>query len=206
MKRLWMGLAWVSVAAALVGFFLPWASLDVRQPGLVKQLESIVGDVGGGGILDKMKGGLGKITATIRRGTETVTGELPSLAVVPRQVNGFQIPQIANQQHAQIAVALFELFTKSRQHIGAKSYAVYLLPGIALLCGLLVTFLGGSRPVAFGVAVVCGLIAGVAFWKLLTTDTTALVLTVTIGPGIWLSLWAYVGLSLAALGKTFAPG
>lgn len=205
MKQVWMGLAGLSAVAALVGFFLPWASLDLREPGVVKKLESMVGDVGGKGILDKVAKGLGRITATVRRGTQTVTGRLPSFDEIPKQVSGVQIPQIANQEHAQVAIALLELFTNTRQHIGVKSYAVYLVPGIALLCGLLLMAAGGRLPVSLGVALVCALIAAVGFWKVLTTDTSALLLTVTIGAGIWLSLWAYVGLALAALARAFAP-
>ena len=46
---------------------------------------------------------------------------------------------------------------------------------------------------------VCMLVAGLGFWKLLTTPMDALVIGVTIGIGLWLSLWAYVGLALSAL-------
>jgi hypothetical protein len=60
------------------------------------------------------------------------------------------------------------------------------------------TVLGTRRAVAIGAAVVCGLIAGLGFWKLLTTNTQALFIAITIGPGLWLSLWGYVGLALAA--------
>ena len=144
---------------------------------------------------------------TVRRGAETVTGDLPSLGDLPKQVSGIQIPQLANQQDAQVAVALIELLTNERQHVGVKSYAVYLLPGIALLCAFLLTWCGRRAPVAIGTAIVCVLVAGVGFWKLLTTNTQALFIAISIGPGLWLSLWAYVGLAVAAglhllLGRT----
>ena len=79
-----------------------------------------------------------------------------------------------------------------------KSSAVYLVPGIAFVCGLVVTCLGRQRTVSFVVAGLCAVIAGVGFWKLLTTNTQTLLVAITIGPGLWLSLWAYVGLAAAA--------
>ena len=73
---------------------------------------------------------------------------------------------------------------------------MYLVPGIALVCGVLLTLLGRA-PVAAGIALVCGAVAGVGFWTLLTTNTSTLFVAITIGQGLWLSLWGYVGLALS---------
>jgi len=196
MRLLSWTLAWISAVMALVGFFLPWAMIDLREPELAKQFReaSPVRDTLGGLMKD-----VGRITATVRRGAERVTGELPTLSDIPKQVSGVQIPQLANQEHAQVAIALMELFTNERQQIGAKSYVVYLVPGIAVLCGLLITALVRKKPVMIGVGVLCAAIAGGGFWKLLTTSTQTLFIAITIGQGLWLSLWGYVGLALAAV-------
>ena len=193
-------LAWVSVAVVLRAFFLPWAMIDLREPSLVRQVRETVE---GQGLLESLVQRVGKVTAEIRRGAETVTGEL-SLSDIPHEVSGVQIPQMANQENAQVALALMELLTNTRQHIGAKSYAVYLLPGLAVLCGVLLTVLGRVRAALLGIAALCALVAGVGFWKLLTTNTSTLFIAITIGPGLWLSLWGYVGLSAAALGAAVA--
>jgi len=174
---------------------MPWARIDLREPTLVKQVR---GTLPASETLSGLTKDLGRITATIRRGAQSITGELPTLADIPKEVSGIQIPQLVNQKNAQTALALMELFTGKQERIGLKSYAVYLLPGIALLCGLLLTFLGRQRLVPWGVAGLCGAMAGVGFWKLLTTNTQALLVAITIGPGLWLSLWAYVGLAIAA--------
>ena len=118
--------------------------------------------------------------------------------MIPTKVSGVQVPQLANQKNAKVVMQLVELFTKKREAIGMMSYAVYLVPGIALLCGLLLTRFGEKRPIAIGTAALCAAIAGAGFWKLLTTDTKAL-FAIAIGPGLWLSLWAYVGLALVAV-------
>jgi len=194
--RLVTVLIWCNVAATVVGFFLPWASMDVHEPKLMKQLRQT------GPLHDSVKGlahHVGRIAVKIRKGTETIAGDLPSLADMPHRVSGVQIPQLANQQNAQVAVAAIELLTNARQHIGPKSYAVYLVPGLALVCGILLTVLGHRTPVDIGAAVLCAIVAGAGFWKLLTTNTQTLFIAVTIGPGLWLSLWAYVGLALCGV-------
>ena len=191
-----VGLVWVSVAAAIAGFFLPWAHIDLREPQLVKQLRqaSPFGDTIGGLTKD-----LRRIAVKIRRGTETITGDLPSLADIPKHVSGADIPRLANQQNAQVAIALAELLTRSRQPIGQQSYAVYLVPGLALLCGLLLTFLHRVPAVAAATALLCATVAGAGFWKLLTTNTATLLVAITIGRGLWLSLWAYAALALCSV-------
>ena len=195
MRIIILGVAWASVAATGIGFVLPWARIDLREPTLVKQVR---GNLPASDTLSGLTKDLGRITAKITRGAQTITSDLPTLADIPKEVSGIQIPTLANQKNAQTALALMELFTGKQEQIGLKSYAVYLLPGIALVCGLLMTFIGGQRLVPWGVALLCAAIAGVGFWKLLTTNTQALLVAITIGPGLWLSLWAYVGLACAA--------
>ena len=186
---------WLSVASAVIGFFLPWASIDLREPSLVTQGKKAapLGSLWGG-----RKNNIGRVTVSIRRGTETVTGDLLTLADIPHQVSGVQIPQLANQEQAKVAMALIELFTQTREHVGLKRYAVYLLPGLALVCGLLLTLFRAPRLLCVGLAALCAAVAGIGCWKLLTTNTQTLFVAITIGPGLWLSLWAYVGLAIAA--------
>ena len=198
MVRRWgiIGVVWVSVGAAILGFYLPWAHINLREPALVKQLRdaSRLGDTVSG-----FTRTVGRIAVKIRRGAETITGDLPVLGDLPTHISGAEIPTFANQQNAQVAIALAELLTRKRQPIGQASYAVYLVPGIALLCGLLLTVLGGAPVVAAGAALVCAGIAGAGFWTLLTTNTSTLFVAITIGQGLWLSLWAYAVLALCGV-------
>ncbi len=191
-----LALAWGSVGLACAGFFQPWVRIDVRSSGVVQSLNELAST---SETLPGLPKGLGRITATIRHGTNTVTGDLSSLGQIPHEISGAQVPQLANQQNAQLALAIMELLMNERQHIGLKSYAVYLLPGIALLCAGLLTVLGGRPPVAWGVAGLCALIAGVGCWKLLTTNLRALIVAVSIAHGLWMSLWAYVGIAAAGV-------
>ncbi|MBI4342805.1 MAG: hypothetical protein HY599_05510 [Candidatus Omnitrophica bacterium] len=195
MRRVVLGLAWISALSAAVGFVQPWAHLDVREPSMMKRVRQAVGDQGR---VDGFTKRLSRVTVEVRRGTQTLTGELPSLKDLPKQVSGIQIPQMANREDAKVAMALMELLMPASQHVGLKSYVVYLLPGLALLGAVLLTWLGDRPAVPIGVAAVSSAVAGVGCWKLLTTNTQALFVAITIGHGLWMSLWAHVGLAVAA--------
>lgn len=180
---------------AVGGFFLPWAQMNARELPVVKQLRQALPlrDTVGGLTQD-----VSRITVKIRRGTEVVTGRLPSFSDIPRHISGFHIPRMANQEEAKMTMALMELLTNQRQHLGIRSYAVYLVPGIAVLCAVALTVATQSVAVAVAIAILCATVAGAGCWKLLTIDPQARLIAITIGSGLWLSLWAYVGLAIAA--------
>ncbi|MBI4598435.1 MAG: hypothetical protein HY737_08560 [Candidatus Omnitrophica bacterium] len=202
--------AWVCASLAVIGFFLPWARIDLREPSTVKRLRETVPLQGTmEGLAGAMRGitkDVGRVAVTIRRGAETVTGDItvPSLEDIPRVISGAQIPQMANSQHAQLAVAIMEMLTGKRQQVGLQSAAVYLLPGIAVGCAALLTWLPRPWWLPYAVSGLCATLAAAGFWKLSTTNTAGLLIAVTVGPGLWLSLWAYVALAVcaAALGVT----
>lgn len=189
---------WLSVAAALEGFVEPWAHLEVKY----RQVTGAVSQAAGSGALGetarKWTEGLGRVVVQVRRGDETVTGELPDPSKMPTEVSGLQVPQLANRQDAKVVLALAEMLTGQRQ-IGAKSYAVYLVPGLALLFGILLTVANRRRLLCGLIALVSMAVAGGGFWKLLTADTNSLLVDIVIGRGLWMSLWAYAGLGLCAL-------
>ena len=207
MKPIRLGLlavAWICAGLTVCGLFLPWARIDVQEPAALKRVRETMplqGTVQGlAGMVQGVASDVSRVAVTITQGAKTVTGaiDLPSLKDIPREVSGAQIPQLANSEHAQLAVAIMELLTGKRQRVGAQSYAVYALPGIAVLCALILTILQRPSWVPWVVAGVCAVVAAAGFWKLLTTNTATLFLAVVIGPGLWLSLWAYAGLTAAA--------
>lgn len=176
---------WSCVAAVLIGFFLPWASAEFREPKLLGKISS--------GMKRSLNQSAGRQTRKARplpknRGTATI----------PTRVSGFQVPILANRQNAQVAMSLIELFTKKQEHLGAKSWAVYAIPGLALLAGWLLTAHGRRRPVMLLVGALCSALAATGFWKVLTVDTKSM-FAIAIGPGIWITLWAYAGLAAVAL-------
>jgi len=189
---------WLSVAAALEGFVEPWAHLDVKYRTVTSAVDQAARSAGLGDLSQRLTEKLGRVVVQVKRGAETVTGELPDLSKIPTEVSGAQIPQWANRQDAKVVLALAEMLT-GQQQLGAKSYAVYLVPGLALLFGILLTAAGRRRLLCGLIALLSMAVAGGGFWKLLTTNTDSLLVDIAIGRGLWMSLWAYAGLGLCAL-------
>ncbi|OGX29134.1 MAG: hypothetical protein A3B78_02840 [Omnitrophica WOR_2 bacterium RIFCSPHIGHO2_02_FULL_67_20] len=177
--------AWLSVAASLAGFLLPWVTLDLRGAKLAA--------LAGGGPHD-----IGRVTIQLRQGGETIAAALPEATEFPWQVRGIQIPWLVRQEQTRVAVALLERLTNTRQHAALKSGAVFLVPGAALLCGVLLTGWGRHPAVAGGVLLVCVAVAAGGAWKLLALDTSRSLIGVAIERGLWVSLGAYVGLAASA--------
>jgi hypothetical protein len=197
-RRGLLGLVWLSVVGAVVGFFLPWASLDVKYRQVTDQVNQLAEGTPFQDLAEQLKQKVGRLVIHVKHGAETIAGELPDLSTIPTQVSGVQIPQLANRQDIQVVMALTEMLTGQRE-LGAKSYAVYLVPGLACLAALMVTLLRWVRLVCLLVGLLCCAVAAGGFWKLLTTETDTLLVAITIERGLWLSLWAYVGLGLAAV-------
>lgn len=189
---------WLSMAAAAWAFILPWAHLDMKQAGLVKRVRETIPTDTLQGLAGKLTNKVSKVVVTVKHGAETVTGELPDLSNLPGHVSGMDIPQVANRKDMMAAMALTELFT-GQQELGAKAYLVYVVPGLALLCGLITTLNHRMRMLDAMIGLMCVAIGAAGLWTLSTVKTDTLVVAIRIGRGLWLSCWAYVALGASAL-------
>ena len=190
-----MVLVWISVAASLAGFLLPWVTLDLRGVKLVALAGAAPAGPNGA---RKALRDVGRVTIQLRRGGETIAATLPAASEPPLRVSGIEIPWLIRREQAQAAVALLELLTDTHQHAALKSCAVFLVPGAALLCGVLLTGWGHRPAVAAGIALACAVVAAGGAWRLLTLEPSRSPIGVTIEWGVWLSLAAYVGLAASA--------
>ncbi|PIQ83156.1 MAG: hypothetical protein COV75_09090 [Candidatus Omnitrophica bacterium CG11_big_fil_rev_8_21_14_0_20_63_9] len=178
-------LIWSCVAAILIGFFLPWAKAELREPKLFGKISS------------GMKRSLNQSAGRSARKAGS-TPKTSGLATIPTKMSGFQIPILANRHQAKTALALVKVFTKKDEYLEAKSWGVYVVPALALLCGWLMTIYQQKRPILLAVGVVCAAIAVGGTWRLLTLDTKSM-LGIGICSGLWLTLAGYAGLAGAAL-------
>ena len=170
-----------------MGFFLPWASLDIRTTDAERSIAASL-----------RKASNKTFKKPPRTYRSWIYGKRDKGPMIPSKVRGYQVPILANQKGVKVAMQLVKLFAKTDEQVGWKSYAVYLMPGLAVLCGLLLSAWGGQRPVALAIAVLCAAIAGYGGWTLLTTDTRK-AYAVAIDSGLWLSLTAYAGLSVTTM-------
>lgn len=189
---------WVSVVASLVGFVRPWASMELAHRDTLGALSEAARDTPLQDLLGSLSKRVGKVVVSVKRGAETVTGELPDLSSIPTVISGADIPRLGHRQDAQVVLALAEMWTGHRE-LGAKSLLAYLVPGLVVLCGALVTALQRVRAVCAAVGGLCVAVAGAAWWKLSTTHPETLLVAITIEEGLWITGWAYAGLGLSSL-------
>jgi hypothetical protein len=176
------------VFAVLAGFFLPWVALDVREGKTAKSLSA--------GARRGLSRTFKSVDAKGDKQPSWIRNKKKKF-LVPSRVSGYQVPGVANQENAKVVMALSEVFTRKQQRIGLKSYAVYFVPGLALLCGALLGAYGENSRVVAGVAAASAAVVIAGLWALLTTDTRKLY-AVSIGPGLWLSLAGYAVVAIAA--------
>jgi len=182
-----LSFVWGCVGVVVIGFFLPWASLDLRTTQAERSIAASI-----------RKASRKTFKKSSGASRSWIHGKRDNGPIIPTNVRGYQVPLFANRKGVKVAMQLVKLFAKTDEQIGWKSYAVYLLPGVAVVCGLLLSAWGGDRQVALAIAIACAAIAGYGCWTLLATDTRK-AYAVAIGSGLWLSLAAYAGLSASAL-------
>ena len=172
---------------ALIGFFLPWARLDIGNSKVGKETASSI------------RKSLGKTFKTgSTKAPSWMHHQAKGGAAIPTQITGAMIPQLANRRNVKTITQLAKLFTKTDERLGLKSYAVYVLPALILLFAALLTRYGHQALIRMMIALCAALVAGLGFWKLLTIDTRAQ-FALVIGPGLWMSLGAYAGISAVAI-------
>jgi hypothetical protein len=189
------GLVLCSLGVVMAGFWMPWAYFTLRQPGLVKTF----GDASGvEEPLKELTRNLGRVTLKMQRNGRTIVSDVPSLADIPTQLSGADILVMVRAQKTQGALALLELLTGQRHDLVRKSWSVYLIPGVAVLCGIVLLGWGRHPAASVGIGLLSAAIAAGGLWTLLTMHSRTSFVAITIGPGLWLSVGAYVGLSIAS--------
>ena len=181
-------LIWAAAIAVIVGFFLPWATLDIKTTKAEKEISAGVSR------------GLSKSFKSAnkpRREPSWIRSKRKHAPLIPSRISGYQVPYYANRENVKAAMGLVELVTKKREAVGPESYVVYAVPGLALIAVWLLGAFGHQWPVTAAIALACGAIAGYGCWMLVMTDTRKLY-AFAVGPGLWLSLGAYAVLACSA--------
>ena len=189
--------AWMSVTAVLVGFFLPWVAIDVRELSS-RPSEASAQELPVEAVIGQLTKQVGRVVVTVEHNGRTMRADLSKLADLPRQITGAEIPRVANREDVVLMLTLSELFT-NEGHLAEKSWLVYAVPGMALLCGI-VLVLGRRAPnVWVGVGIVALAIGLIGWWKLTTVTMPVMAAAITIGRGLWMSIWGYVACGLFTL-------
>ena len=192
------------VALAIGAFFLPWVRLSppplkhgkAKAP---KAQERSAID-GKSGRIRNLGGAVDEVLSGLTTGTRQVARKFSG---IPPRISGFRAPIIANSRLSKNVMELVESFSKKKENVGLKSWAVYALPGLAILLAALLARFPDDRRIAVFVAAAGLIVFAGGAARLITLDLTNDFVKVTIDYGLWLSLAAYLGLALTALKEMF---
>lgn len=196
------GLVWLSAAITLAAFYMPWVSLGPRPSHSSKWVRQESKAPPRPSANLQLSPEFSRVLKNVSRDVVRTADKMTTLRV---RITGAQIPRMANQEQAKVTFDLMERITKKRQNLGLKSYAVYLVPGLALLGAGALTRWSRRKWVARIIAVLCAAIALVGGVELLIVGAQQAPNGVRIEGGLGLSLLGYAGLTVAAFVQLF-PG
>jgi len=114
-------------------------------------------------------------------------------------ISGFQVPIMANSEESRLIITIAKIFNPGIEGVDKKSYAIWIMPLLAIIFALLVYFVGENKWVQLTIGVIGVLIFVVAVFKITTTDLDKAILRVRIGFGLWLILWSYLAMGALSL-------
>lgn len=174
----------VSAAVIVVSFFMPWARVDVSA---TKVSGELVGKASGPLSNSPFAG---KFIKGLKKTTDAL-GNLGDIKI-KASVSGYDIPTMLNRRESKAAISLGQIFFKDAEDMDRKSFAVYLLPILAIACIALAVMGLKSRIAVIAMLVLSGTISIVGLYKLFTVNLSNLTVQIVIESGLWQTMYAYL--------------
>jgi len=111
-------------------------------------------------------------------------------------ISGFKVPILANGEDARLMISIIKIFNPNIKNADKKSYAVWLIPLLAIIICIVSYYYGGNKWVNIAFGLFGAGIFFIAFFKIKTTDLNKLVLNVKIGLGMWFILYSYLAIGI----------
>jgi len=183
-KKILSGLVIVLSAVIVISFFLPWAKVNISAMGISEELtKASQTTLKGTPIAEKVIGKLKGVTAAL-----SAFGDID----VKTQVSGYNIPNLVNSKGSKVALSLAEIMFKSADNLDVKSYLVYLLPILGILCGVAVVLGMKNKLFIIAMLIVSGVVSLGGFYNLLTANMGNIAVKVTIMNGLWFTMTAFL--------------
>ena len=171
----------------IVGFMMPWATVATSVMGVSKEVT--------GALANSPLGG--KVLKDVNAITDKVStmGDIDIKSIV----RGYQIPMMVNDKTSKVALSVAEIFFSETEGLEWKSYLVYLLPGLGILCGVLI-FLGAANKLYVTIMTMLGGAVGIiGLFKLYTTNVSSLVVKISIQNGLWYTMYAFLFIGISGI-------
>lgn len=87
---------------------------------------------------------------------------------------------------------------KSAKNLEIKSFLVYLFPFLGIFCGAAAVLGLKDKRFILAASAASGAVSIVGLYNLYTTNLSALIVSIKIGKGLWLSMYAFLIIFLAS--------
>ncbi|MBN2120299.1 MAG: hypothetical protein JW734_04525 [Candidatus Omnitrophica bacterium] len=114
-------------------------------------------------------------------------------------ISAYSVPVMANSNESRLMISIIKIFNPKIENADKKSYLIWSIPLLAVVILILNLVLGKNRWLNLIVGILGIAIFAVAVYKIKTTDLDKLVLQITIGTGLWLTLWSYLGIGILSI-------
>ena len=118
---------------------------------------------------------------------------------ISQSISAYHVPMLANTEDARLANSVIKILNPDTQDAGKNSFLIWLVPLLAVAILLLSILFSKNKWVHLASAAVGILIFVIGVYRIKTLNLNQIILNVAIGPGLWLTLWAYLGIGVCAL-------
>lgn len=191
-KEILSKLVIIATIVIVISFFMPWAKVSTSVAGVTKGVTTTAkAKLGGIKAAEKLLGQIEKVG-------DVVTSAVGDVEVRV-EVSGYDVPVLVNKNTSQIALALVEIFFKDAEGAGVKSYAVYLLPIFGIASAVLAVLGLKKKLYVIAMTVLGGAISIVGLFRLMTTNLANLVADISIGQGLWSTMYAFLAICIIGI-------
>lgn len=128
--------------------------------------------------------------------SEILTGEERR---VSQTVSAYQVPRLANTKDTRLAISVIKIMNPGVKDADKKSFLVWVVPLLAVTILALSILFKNNKWLHLACALIGILIFSIGVYRIKSANLSQALLNIAIGPGLWLTLWAYLGLGLCEL-------
>jgi hypothetical protein len=114
-------------------------------------------------------------------------------------ISAYSVPVMANSEESRLMISIIKIFNPKIQNADKKSYLIWIIPILAVIMLILNSILGTNKWLNLVIGLVGVAIFAFATYKIKTTELDKFVLQITMGPGLWLTLWSYLGIGVISI-------
>jgi len=186
-KMIFPGLIYAASAAIIIAFFMPWATVATSVTGVSKGLTGALAKTP---YASKIVGELDKVTDAI--------GAIGDISI-KSTVSGYQVPVLVNNETSKVAISLAQTFFKGAKDLDKKSYLVYLLPILGIVCALFAFWGRENKFYIVLMALLSGAVGIGGLYKLYTMNVSSQMVKISIQDGLWYTMYSLLFICIVGI-------